>query len=295
MKKIALILCLCTLFACRNNNSHDGFIKTASNFHYKIIPSSTGGDTILAGDIVKVHLLQYIDDSLMNDTHWGMPEYIKIDSSLREFDFSEILPLMKKNDSAICLFSTAEILKRSSAATHPPHFLEEGKYIRVFLKVVDKFRVDSVALADYQMEKLRFDSINSVKENEGFKSAEDIFAILIKSLKKPVEKLDKGVYVHMLEKGRGAKIKQGDSVAVVYKGMLADGALFEETTAASPFVFRAGQQETIKGLDVGISSLSFGDKAKIFIPAKFAYGAQKASDKIPPFSNLVFEVTINKP
>lgn len=294
MLKIYLVLLSGLLFSCTDKKNNDGFKTTKSNFEYKIIPAASG-EAIQKGDVVKVHLTQFIDDSLMNDTRAGMPEYIKIDSTLREFDFSEILPLMKVNDSAICIFSTKEILKRIPASeSYPPHFLENGKFIKVYFRVVDKFSPDSLAMEDYKKEKLQFDIVMVAKEKAGFDKAAISFDSLINSIKTPISKLPNGVVVQIMDKGSGGKIQKGDSVAVVYKGMLANGFLFEETTAAQPFVFRAGHNEAVEGFDKGITSLTFGDRAKIYIPAKLAYGASIAGDNIPPFSNLLFEVIVKK-
>ncbi len=295
MQKFYFIPVLFILFSCKNNKkTEQGFTTTKSNFEYKIIPSLLGGDSIQTGDIVKVQLIQFIDDSLLNDTHAGMPDYIKIDSSLREFDYSEILPLMKVNDSAICIFSVEEILKHSAADIHPPHFLENRKFIKVFLKVVDKFSADSLALKDYNLEKYRFELVVAFREKAGFAKADSLFKIHIKSIQQPMIVLPNGVYIQMIQKGNGGKIKQADSVAVVYKGKLTDGTLFEETSHEKPFVLKAGVGESVEGFDKGIASLSFGDKAIIYIPTKLAYGASKGADNIPAFSNLIFEVEVKR-
>lgn len=294
MRTTCFLLIACFFIGCTTSAEENGFSKTASNFSYKIFPSASGA-AISKGDVVKLHLQQYIDDSLMNDTRTGMPEYIKIDSTLREFDYSEILPSMKVDDSAVCLFATSEIIKRiSPAASHPPHFLEDGKYIKVYFKVVDKFSKDSLAYADYKKEKENFEARLARQEKEGFDKAAKSFDSLINTAPHPLIKLPGNVYVHMQQQEGGNKIKKGDSVAVVYKGRLANGILFEEVQPAQPFVFRAGHNETVPGFDAGISSLSYGDKAVIYIPAPMAYGASKAGEQIPPFSNLVFEVSVSK-
>ena len=294
MQKIYLILFTGLLFSCSHKNNKQGFTTTDSNFDYQIFPASSG-EAIVKGDVVKVHLTQFLDDSLMNDTRTGLPEYIKIDSTLRKFDFSEIIPLMKENDSAVCIFSTKEILKRMSPAEdYPPNFLGNGKNIKVFFKIVKKFSSDSLAMEDYKIEKERFDTMIALKENAGYQKAAFSFDSLMHTIKGKLSKLPNGVYVQILEKGSGSKIKQGDSVAVVYKGMLANATVFEETTASQPFVFRAGEHEAVEGFDTGIASLTYGDRARIYVPAKLAYGANNAGENIPPFSNLIFEVVVSK-
>ena len=99
----------------------------------------------------------------------------------------------------------------------------------------------------------------------------------------------------MLEKGNDSKIKKGDQVAVIYSGMLFDGSIFESTTREKPYKLKAGEGEAVEGFDTGIAALGFGDKARLFIPAHLAYGANGAGEKVPPFSNLIFEVEVFKP
>ncbi len=294
MKIFSLFFLSAIAISCNNETikKEEGFTRTKTNFDYKIISSVGGGDTLMRGDIAKIHLRQFMDDSLMNDTYNGMPVYIKIDSTLREFDLSEIVPLMKVNDSAVCIFSTKEILKRAAAETHAPGFLERGKNVKVYFKVIAKFSADSLAAQDLTAEQKIFDSAIAVKENAAYKIAAVSFDSMIKSIKAPMTKLANGIFVQMLQKGSGAKIKVGDSVDVVYKGMLANGHVFESTTRAKPFTLRPGQGDAVEGFDAGIASLSFGDKAKIYIPAKLAYGPNPAGGKIPAFANLVFEVDI---
>jgi FKBP-type peptidyl-prolyl cis-trans isomerase len=171
-------------------------------------------------------------------------------------------------------------------------FLAKGKNVRVYLKVVEKFRTDSLAQNDFMKEKRNFDSLITIKENAVYEKSQAAFDSLIRTIKEPLKKLDNGVYVQMLQKGNGAKITKGDSVAVIYKGTLVNGTLFDSNTSQTPYVIMASMGGAVEGFDSGVASLSFGDKAKIFIPSKLGYGAQGSGDRIPPFSNLIFEVEV---
>ena len=285
---------LVILFSCGNKQSGEkGNLTGKPKFDYTIIPSAHGGDSILKGDIVKVHLQQYIDDSLLADSRNRFAVYVKIDSTLREFDFPEILPLMKVNDSAVCTFPVKEIMKRNPVGSHLPPFIEKGKNIRVFLKVIDKFESDSLTNIDFQKDKRIYDSMMVLKEKAANENAKASFDSLTRSLKQPYRKLPNGVFVQIIEKGKGAKIVKGDTVAVTYKGMLIDGTPFDSNTPQTPYMIKVGFGGSVEGFDSGIASLSFGDKAKLFIPSNLGYGAQGKGDRIPPFTNLVFEVQVN--
>ena len=50
----------------------------------------------------------------------------------------------------------------------------------------------------------------------------------------------------------------------------------------------------IPGFLEGISKIPSGGSGTVFIPANLAYGAQGAGDVIPPNTDLIFEITIEK-
>ena len=57
------------------------------------------------------------------------------------------------------------------------------------------------------------------------------------------------------------------------------------------FPFEAGKKDgMIPGFLEGLSLMSFGDKAIIYIPANLAYGERGAGGVIPPNTNLIFEL-----
>eukprot|EP00326_Haptolina_ericina_P017334 CAMPEP_0181197504 /NCGR_PEP_ID=MMETSP1096-20121128/16082_1 /TAXON_ID=156174 ORGANISM="Chrysochromulina ericina, Strain CCMP281" /NCGR_SAMPLE_ID=MMETSP1096 /ASSEMBLY_ACC=CAM_ASM_000453 /LENGTH=385 /DNA_ID=CAMNT_0023287431 /DNA_START=35 /DNA_END=1194 /DNA_ORIENTATION=- len=91
----------------------------------------------------------------------------------------------------------------------------------------------------------------------------------------------------------------GDSLQVEYKGNLEDGTEFDSSYMASrgahvPFTFRIGMGKVIRGWDEAIMKMSLGERALIFVPAAMAYGAAGAGDKVPPHSDLKFEVKLLK-
>jgi FKBP-type peptidyl-prolyl cis-trans isomerase FkpA len=293
----ALYLFIFILIMSCNNKKETiaGYETSGSGFQYKIMKSATPGDSVKTNNIVKVHLRQFVDDSLMNDTRDQLPVYVAIDSTLRNYDFSEIIPMMRVNDSAICIFPTKDIIKRASGDVHPPEFLEHGKEIKVYFKIISIFTSADAARADYTNETILRDSSDAKKARMGFHQAEMQFDSLIKTLPKDIKKADSGVYVQLLVPGKDVSINKGDSVAIAYKGMLANGKVFETTTRSQPYIIRAAEGFTVTGFDIGIASLGFGDKARIYIPAKHAYGANKAGPDVPAFSNLVFEVEVFRP
>lgn len=56
--------------------------------------------------------------------------------------------------------------------------------------------------------------------------------------------------------------------------------------------FRLGMGDTIRGLDEGIKGMMQGEKRRLHVPSRLAYGLEGKSPNIPPNSNLVFEVEL---
>jgi FKBP-type peptidyl-prolyl cis-trans isomerase FkpA len=296
MNKLPLIVWAALLASCgATDKGRDGFMQTASGFDYKIIRSPNPGDSIRLRDVVKVQLHQYIDDSLMVTNRGKMPEYVSISGKMPSFDYTEILRLLRVNDSAVCLFPTSKIIERADSGAAIPAFLKKGQYVKVFLKVLANFREEAEAMAD--MEKTQ-DSLTAMSKediNAGLGKAAKAFDSLIRSLPQKPVRLPSGVYVQVTQKGSGPKVQKEEEVSMTFKGTLLNGTVFDVATKDRPLTIHAGINETFEGFDAAISSLSFGDKAMIYIPAPLAYGARKAGDAIPAFSNLIFEVEILAP
>lgn len=119
-----------------------------------------------------------------------------------------------------------------------------------------------------------------------------------------------GLAYKIVQKGTGVKPADGTTFYFHYAGYFEDGSLFDSSyedvskaygkydanraaqNGYQPFPFQAGKKDgMIPGFLEGLSLMSFGDKAVIFIPSKLAYGEKGAGrGVIPPNTNLVFEL-----
>ncbi len=89
--------------------------------------------------------------------------------------------------------------------------------------------------------------------------------------------------------------KPGDLVAVQYKGYLGDGTVFDSNMGEDkePFMLTLGQGMVIQGWEQGLIGVKPGTKRKISIPWKLGYGEQGSGEKIPPRTDLYFDVIIH--
>lgn len=96
-----------------------------------------------------------------------------------------------------------------------------------------------------------------------------------------------------LKVGTGAEAKAGQNVSVHYVGTLTDGSKFDSSRdRGSPFQFRLGAGQVIKGWDQGVAGMKVGGLRKLTIPPDMGYGARGFPPVIPGNSTLVFEVEL---
>lgn len=100
-----------------------------------------------------------------------------------------------------------------------------------------------------------------------------------------------GLQYQVLTPGQGETHPMGRSkVKVHYHGTLLDGSVFDSSVERDePISF--GLNQVIKGWTEGLQLMVVGEKTRLFIPAKLAYGNNKTG-KIPPGSLLIFDVEL---
>lgn len=104
------------------------------------------------------------------------------------------------------------------------------------------------------------------------------------------EKTNSGIASRVLTKGTGADHpKATDQVKVNFSGWTTDGKLFESTVMqGSPVVFPL--DKVLPGLSEGIQLMVLGEKRRLWIPGKLAFGDNPRPGA--PSGTLVFDVEL---
>ncbi|GAB1310069.1 peptidylprolyl isomerase fpr3 [Madurella fahalii] len=104
-------------------------------------------------------------------------------------------------------------------------------------------------------------------------------------------KVVQGVTIDDRKIGSGRTVKSGDKVGMRYIGKLQNGKVFDSNKKGTPFTFKIGKGEVIKGWDIGIMGMSVGGERRLTIPASLAYGS-RSMPGIPANSTLIFDVKL---
>lgn len=112
----------------------------------------------------------------------------------------------------------------------------------------------------------------------------------------------KELKIEDLQAGTGDPAANGDYIFVLYRGTLMNGTEFDGNMTADmkpveakePFSFVIGAGSVIKGWDEGVVGAKEGMVRRLTIPYAKAYGETGSGDRIPPKSDLKFDIKILK-
>ena len=69
-----------------------------------------------------------------------------------------------------------------------------------------------------------------------------------------------------------SEAKNGDTVAIHYRGSLDDGSVFDSSEGRDPLQFEVGSGQIIPGLDAEIPGMKVGDSKTVVVEPDQAYG-----------------------
>jgi FKBP-type peptidyl-prolyl cis-trans isomerase FkpA len=283
------------------------FKKTKSGVVYKIFHRGKSSDPVAKnGDILKFHITEKLNDSLLGSSYGKMPGYAQVTVPVTQpYSPLEIFPMLRKGDSAVVVLSMDTLMKSGIAQMNFPN-AKKGDKLTLTYKILDIFHEDSTVRADINIEQTKdaprrqkemeeqqrkteaemiTKKIDETKEIEAYLSSQNIKAI----------KTDKGTFIQILDPGNGPQADSGKYVTFDYTGKTFAGKVFDssiDTTFhhnAISYVTGGGMYE---GVDDGIRHLKKGAHALLYIPGVMANGQQAISQDVGPFTNMIFDIYI---
>lgn len=123
-------------------------------------------------------------------------------------------------------------------------------------------------------------------------SKEEYNPYLLKEVQKKYPKAQQTAsgLIYIIENpGDATKPASGSQLSVHYRGTFLDGVEFDASRDA-PMTFTYKVNRMVAGFEEGLAMLGKGGKGIFIIPYFDAYGAQGRPGRIPPYSDLVFEL-----
>lgn len=283
-KQILSVAAMATILASVTSCKDNSFKKTKDGLEYRIVTDEKG-ENAKYGDVIKVHYLVKIGDSVMFDSKKmmnGEPIEMPLNENTgpnKNMDPSEALTYMSAGDSAIVLAA----LDSQSIKMYP--------WAKATDKVQFQFKLVSVTPKAKFEEEMKNKSANQAATDD------KIITDFLAKNNITAQKTASGLYYVITKPGAGENAVAGKTVKVKYTGRTLDGSIFDSNiepgfNTLEPLEFGLGQKQVIPGWDEGIALLNKGAKATLYIPSPLAYGEQSPTPKIPANGILMFDVEL---
>jgi FKBP-type peptidyl-prolyl cis-trans isomerase len=285
MKKVFnLLLVVVTLsgLLVSSSQSGDGFKETETGLRYKYHYKGDDTTSPKAGQFIDIDLILKTNDTVFFDTRTIPADQrspIPMGTPMFEGDVFEGIAMMHVGDSCTFAVAADSVWKLMFRTGTPPAGQENAEYVFYEIKlneVIDREEMNR------RMEVRRANLLAEEEaERNGFLTENYPEAVATES----------GLYYVRTKRGSGSTPEKGQMVKVNYTGKLLDGTQFDSSEGRDPIEFALGTGRVIKGWDEGIAMMRKGEKAVLIIPSTLGYG-ERGSQRIPPFSTLVFDVEL---
>ncbi|KAL3898074.1 MAG: hypothetical protein SGCHY_002986 [Lobulomycetales sp.] len=112
-----------------------------------------------------------------------------------------------------------------------------------------------------------------------------------------VHRIRDGLSKVILEPGDGANFPRiGQSVSMLYSLHIGERFIEEEKEQdrSHPFKTRIGVGQVIRGWDIGVPTMSVGERSRFTMAPEFAYGKEGSGENVPGNSTLTFVIDLLK-
>jgi FKBP-type peptidyl-prolyl cis-trans isomerase FkpA len=293
-----MLLASTLFYACDKGGSASQEVSDLGN-RYQLFTADGSGEKVIPGDFVYFHAAMRTErDSTMFSTRDGGGELPVIQAAQLEATMDEIGPVedvvrnMRVGDSAVVRVNIEEFEQKPPGMENDTVVL----YDIVVTEIVSEadFTARQEAKQAEAEEKAKL--VRSLEPERLASAAKVVTDYQDGKLDGDIKATPSGLKYIIHEEGTGPQAEAGKGVIVQYIGQLAtDGSVFDQSFGrGSGIPFQLGTGRVIRGWDEGIALLKEGAKATFFIPSELGYGANGSGDAIPPNSELVFYVELEK-
>lgn len=283
------VLFIVSVFSSCTNSTFKGYTETDTGLFYKLQVIGDGKRKPTFGDFLQLRITyKTAKDSIFLDSHsineTGMV-ILPFNHSSFKGSFEEGLNRMNEGDSVSFVVDAYNLFQKFFRSELPV-FLNNGDVVKMDVKLNRILNSKEYAEKVSEYENIVDDlDIEEQRKMQTYLDTNQVHFSFFKN----------GMYYMPLNQGTGENAVKGDIVKINYKGSFLDGRQIESTyDRGQPMEFKLGEQgQVLKGIELAISLLNQGAKAKFIIPSQLAFGEKGSSTGIiPPYSTLVYEIEL---
>lgn len=287
--RINIVLVIATLVFGSCEMRTPEYYYTEGGLKYKYHDIVSDGKTPDEGDFLSVNMMwKTASDSIFyssDNSTYRQTDLIVLQSSTVKGGIEEGFAMLKEGDS-VTFYIAPEVFFGEYLKQEVPYFLAENKEMQISMRLLkiqseDKYNEDKQIWLD-QLELKEFSLINDVLdawENEG----DSIFQF-------------SGVYVVYDSIMTDSNyVRYMDNVQINYTAEFTNGVEFYNTyNNGYPDEFQIGKpDQTVEGLKKAISSMRYGQSAKVLIPSSYGFGEKgSAGNIVPPYTPVIYRIEV---
>ncbi|UYZ61688.1 FKBP-type peptidyl-prolyl cis-trans isomerase [Hymenobacter weizhouensis] len=289
--------------------SSTGFDRLASGLEYRVFRMENGryvrrpevsaaGNPAYQSQVGKFMVLHLEyrtakDSVLLRTRQQKQPVRLALAPLRSKGGLEEAVSLLQPGDSAVFRLNADTLFTKSFRQRVPAYVRRAGPTVTVLAKAVKLQTREQAQQEVQQQQKARQEQQRQQAAQQRVQDDKALQDYLLKN-KLNAQKTPGGVYYVVTKAGTGPQPQPGQTVSVLYKGLLLNGKLIDssEQHGNQPVSFPVGRGQVIRGWDEGVASLKQGSKAILLIPSGLAYGPRGAGPQVPPHSILRFDVEL---
>lgn len=286
IKHITLIIIALAFFSCQDNG---GFTQTELGFSFKRCTKHDSAPKAKQGDIIFGQMKVLLNNKTEISSNYGSPDRLFVIGDATVGSINEFLMTLHLGDSAVMIAPADSVLNYTGNIECRPN-----DKIYIYLTVTQI--ISSAELTGLEKE---------VQEKQQ-REEEALTEYVLENYER-AEKKESGLFFLEIKEGHGKKAEYGKRIFVNYAVTDTSGKLYDTNIGEvaekhgvkrpdklyKPFDFVLGDDALIAGWSEGLSYMKEGGRSTLIVPSKLAYG-EVGFGKIPPYTPLVFDITLIK-
>jgi len=285
-KSGSLLFILLVSFVLVGCNESKGY-RTQSGLIFYVFDQNSEDSTVQIGHVLKLNIQKFVNDSLVESTYDGVPEYEKVMPGVfSPYEAGEIFQFLHKGDSVVMIQEADSLLTRR-LFIQVPSYVSKGDIITTHLKILDVFTNDSLANMDMNNEyplAIERNRLNGAARMKQYLDEHGIDAELTPDT----------VFIETIEEGDGEPVQAGDVINIRFRAETLSGRIFGDNTdsESAPMHYEVMTGVMPIGIEESLLRCRVGDHVRFYLPAMKAFGASPPPGGEKGFQDMIFEVKI---